>query len=95
MSAALEDGDRIPSKRFTFTYTSDDLDTSISSKGNPKLGGTYNVFLFGTDRGDDQYTIRRSFPITIPAQPTAAADYEHVIIIGVDGAGTFFTNSKP
>jgi len=93
-AAALDSDDQIPSKKFTFTFKSTDLDTPASGKSNPALGGTYNVFLFYADHGSDQYKVARSFPITIPAQPTGAADYEHVVVIGVDGAGTFFKNTN-
>lgn len=90
--AGLEEGDRLPSKRFTFTFDSSRLDTPKEGKSNPKAGGTYNLYLFYTDTAPDGYKVARSVPITIPAVPSAA-DYEHVVIIGVDGAGAFFKNT--
>ena len=91
---ALESGDKLPTKRFTFSFNSQtDLTTPSDGKTNPELGGTYNVYLFYADHGDDQYKIARSTVITIPEMPALSADYEHVIVIGIDGAGTFFQNT--
>ncbi len=89
----LSSGSNLPTKRFKFTFTSNDLDTPASGKKNPTLGGTYNVHVFFADHGAKAYSIARSIPITIPAKPTLSASYDHVIIIGVDGAGTYFNNA--
>lgn len=91
---ALKSGDEIPTKRFTFSFCSQtDLTDPAEGKSVPVLGGTYNLYLFYADHGEDQYKIARSTVITIPELPLLSADYEHVIVIGIDGAGTFFQNT--
>ena len=59
-STALNSASRLDSGRITFTFNSKALVSAADGKTNPTAGGTYNLFLFYTDHGSDQYTVARS-----------------------------------
>lgn len=91
---ALEADGQLPSKRFTFRFDSKtDLTEAAEGCSNPVVSGTYNLYLFYSRHGEDQYKIARSTVITIGEPVDLIADYEHVIVIGIDGAGTFFKDA--
>ena len=91
---ALEADGQLPSKRFTFRFDSKtDLTEAAEGCSNPVVSGTYNLYLFYSHHGEDQYKIARSTVITIGEPVDLIADYEHVIVIGIDGAGTFFKDA--